>query len=123
MKLDFSLCSQPTQIVQENFVYSCESDGRTALVIMLYISKILLQVFSLVLAFWTRNVKVKGLDDSKYIPSAIYVSTIVLPISLTAAFTLRSHVNAFPAVLSTAHLFGATIILVIVFVPRVRGIL
>ena len=104
-------------------MYSCESDGRTALVIMLYISKILLQVFSLVLAFWTRNVKVKGLDDSKYIPSAIYVSTIVLPISLTAAFTLRSHVNAFPAVLSTAHLFGATIILVIVFVPRVRGIL
>lgn len=117
------LFSQPTQVVQENYVYACDSDGRNVLVIMLYISKILLQICSLALAFWTRNVKVKGLDDSKYIPSAIYVSTIVLPISLTAAFALRSHVNVFPAVLSIAHLFGATIILVIVFVPRVSPLL
>ena len=118
MKLNFF--PQPTAIVQENFVYACDSDGRTILVLMLSITKILLQVFSLLLTFWTRNVKVKGLDDSKYIPSAIYVSTIILPISLTAAIALRTHVNVFPAVLSTVHLFGATIILLIVFIPKIR---
>ena len=111
---------QPTAIIQQNFVYACDSDGRIVLVILLYCSKILLQIFSLVLAFQTRNIKVKGLDDSKYIPSAVYISTIVLPLSLTAAFSLRTHVNAFPAVLSIAHFFGASSILIIVFVPRVR---
>ena len=83
----------------------------------------MLQICSLFLAFQTRNVKVKGLDDSKYIPSAIYVSTIVLPISLTAEFPLRMHMNAFPAVLSIAQFFGVTIILLIVFVPRVSIII
>ena len=44
----------------------------------------------------------------------------ILPLSVFASFTLRSHVNAFPAIVGTAHYFGATAILLLVFVPRVR---
>lgn len=110
---------QPTEILHEHFVYACDADGRTALITLLYIYKIILQVIALILAFNIRKVKVKGLDDSKYIAAAIYITTIVLPVSFFASLTLWSHVNTFPAVLSTTHLFGATAILILVFVPRV----
>ena len=106
--------------MQENYVYSCSVEGRGVLIILLYISKIILQIVSLILAFRTRKVKVKGLDDSKYISAAIYITTAVLPVSVFASFTLRSHVNAFPAIVGAAHFFGATAILLLVFVPRVR---
>ena len=101
-------------------MYSCSVEGRGVLIILLYISKIILQIVSLILAFRTRKVKVKGLDDSKYISAAIYITTAVLPVSVFASFTLRSHVNAFPAIVGAAHFFGATAILLLVFVPRVR---
>ena len=110
---------QPTEVVYENYVYACNAEGRGILIILLFISKIILQVLSLILAFRTRKVKVKGLDDSKYISAAIYITTIVLPVSIFTSFTLRSHVNAFPALLGAAHFFGATAILLLVFVPRV----
>ena len=113
------LSMQQTEVVHENYVYACNTDGRGILIILLYISKIILQVISLILAFRTRKVKVKGLDDSKYISAAIYITTIVLPVSVFASFTLRTHVNAFPAVVGAAHYFGATAILLLVFVPRV----
>lgn len=117
------LSLQPTEILHEHFVYACDADGRTALITLLYIYKIILQVIALILAFNTRKVKVKGLDDSKYIAAAIYITTIVLPVSFFASLTLWSHVNTFPAVLSTTHLFGATAILILVFVPRVSLII
>lgn len=110
---------QPTEVIQENYIYACEIEGRGVVIILLYISKILLQVTSLILAFRTRKVKVKGLDDSKYISAAIYVTTIVLPIALFASLTLRRHINAFPALVGGAHYFGATAILLLVFVPKV----
>ena len=113
---------QPTEILQENYIYACDVEGRGVVIILLYISKIFLQVTSLILAFRTRKVKVKGLDDSKYISAAIYVTTIVLPVAVFASFTLRSHVNAFPALMGGAHYFGATAILLLVFVPRVSSL-
>lgn len=110
---------QETDIVRENYAYSCDTEGRGILILLLYISKLFLQIVALILAFRTRKVKVKGLDDSKYISAAIYITTIVLPVSIFASFTLRSHINAFPAVVGAAHYFGATAILLLVFVPRV----
>lgn len=119
-QIHYLLSLQRTEVLHEYFVYACDADGRTALITMLYIYKITLQVIALILAFNTRKVKVKGLDDSKYIAVTIYITTIVLPVSFFASLTLWSHVNTFPAVLSTTHLFGATAILILVFVPRVR---
>ena len=111
---------QSTEVVHEHFLYACNIEGRRVVVVLMYIYKILVQVISLILAFRTRKVKVKGLDDSKYIIATIYVTTIVLPVSIFAVTTLRSHVNAFPAILGASHYFGATVTLLLVFVPRVR---
>ena len=48
----------------------------------------ILQVIALVLAFSTRKVKVKGIDDAKYIAAAVYVTSIVLVVVIVATYSL-----------------------------------
>ena len=86
---------------------------------LLYGYKGLLQVIALILAFGTRKVKVKGMDDSKYIAAAIYVTSIVLAVTTVSTYTLMDYVNVYPAVVGMGFLLGTTMILGLVFVPRV----
>ena len=79
-----------------------------------------LQVLALLLAFRTRNVKVKGLDDSVYIAASVYVTSIVLTVIIVSTYTLRDYVNAYPAVVGMGLFLGTTTILGLVFIPRVR---
>ena len=81
----------------------------------------LLQFIALVFAFSTRKVKVKGLNDSKYIAAAIYVTSIVLAVTMVSTYTLMDYVNVYPAVVGLGFLLGTTVILALVFVPRVRA--
>ena len=78
-----------------------------------------LQVVALVFAFATRKVKVKGLDDSKYIAAAIYVTSIVLAVIIVATYSLREFVDWYPTLFCTGFLIGTTVILGLVFVPKV----
>ena len=79
----------------------------------------LLQIIALVLAFSIRKVKVKGLNDAKYIAAAIYVTSIVLAMIIVATYSLKGAINAFAALFSTGILVGTTVILILVFVPLV----
>ena len=63
--------------------------------------------------------KVKGLDDAKYIAVSIYVSSIVLTVIIVCTFTLTDFINAFAAVFCTGFLIGTTVILGLVFIPLV----
>ena len=118
------LLSPPPQelgIITEYSTYVCSSTARNVFLGILYGYKMLLQVIALVLAFSTRKVKVKGLDDSKYIAAAIYVTSIVLAVILVATYSLNEFVNAFPSLFCTGFLIGTTVILGLVFVPKVGG--
>ena len=97
----------------------CQSNGPLFAVLFGY--KALLQMIALILAFRTRKVKVKGLDDSKYIAAAIYITSVVLAVIIVSFYTLSDHANVFPAVTGLCYLLGTTMILVLVFVPRVRS--
>ena len=79
-----------------------------------------MQVIALILAFTTRKVKIKGLDDAKYIAAAIYVTSIVLAVIIVATYSLKDFVNAFPTLFCTGFIIGTTSILGLVFVPKVR---
>lgn len=79
----------------------------------------LLQIIALILAFSIRKVKVKGLDDAKYIGAAIYVTSIVLAVIIVATYSLRDTINGFAALFSTGFIIGTTVILVLVFLPLV----
>ena len=85
----------------------------------LYVYKGLLQVIALLLVFRTRKVKVKGMDDSKYIAAVVYITSIVLAVIIITTYTLTDFVSVFPAVVGSGFLLGTTMILVLVFVPRV----
>ena len=110
---------QDLDIVTEYFTYVCSSTARNIFLGILYGYKMLLQVIALVLAFSTRKVKVKGLNDAKYIAAAIYVTSIVLAVIIVATYSLNEFVNAYPALFCTGFLIGTTFILGLVFVPKV----
>ena len=79
----------------------------------------LLQIFSLLLAFSIQRVKVKGLNDAKYIAGATYVTSIVLAVVIVATYSLKDVINGFAALFCTGFLVGTTFILVLVFGPLV----
>ena len=111
---------QEREIVTHYFTYVCSSTSRIIFLAVLYGYKMLLQIIALVFAFATRKVKVKGLDDSKYIAAATYVTSVVLAIVIVTSYSLREFVNAFAALFCTGFLIGTTVILGLVFVPKVR---
>ena len=108
--------------MHEKVLYICESKGQVVLYAVLFGYKGLLQVIALILAFRTRKVKVKGLDDSKYIAAAIYISSIVLAVIIVSTYTLMDYVNVYPIVIGSGFLLGTTMILALVFVPRVSEV-
>ena len=102
-------------------MYVCSSLSRVIFLAVLYGYKMVLQILALILAFSTRKVKVKGLDDSKYIAAAIYMTSMAQAVVIVATFTLTRYVNAFAVLFSISFLTGTTVILLLVFVPLVRG--
>ncbi len=107
------------EIVTNNHIYICDSTARNIFLAILYGYKMVLQVIALLLAFSIRKVKVKGLDDSKYIGAAIYVTSIVLAVIIVATYSLKDVINGFAALFCTGFLVGTTVILILVFVPLV----
>ena len=109
---------QSTFVIHRYYLYICESKGHVVLFTVLFGYKALLQITALVLALCTHKVKVKGLDDSKYITASIYVTSIVLVVT-TVSYALIDYVNVYPAVVGLGLLVGTTVILGLVFVSRV----
>lgn len=111
--------SQEHFVIYNHYIYVCESRARNITLGILYGYKGFLQIFALILAFSIRKVKVKGLDDAKYIAAAVYVTSIVTTVVLVSTYTLRDYVNVNAVVFSTGFFLGTTIILILVFVPKV----
>ena len=101
------------------YVYICDSPSRYILLGIVFAYKAILQVMALFLAFRTRRVKVKGLNDSKYIAAIIYVTSIVLAALIVCALTLNKYVNTTAALFGTGILVVATTTLGLTFIPKV----
>ena len=102
-----------------NFIYTCKSTPRIIYSGILFGYKMVLQVITLVLAFSIRKVKVKGLDDTKYIAAAIYVTSIVLSVIIVTIYSLVDIITAYGVLFCTGLLIGTSVILILVFVPLV----
>ena len=101
------------------YFYNCYSKNRNIFLGILYGYKAALQIVAVVLSFGIRKVKVKGLDDSKYIAAAVYVTSNVLAVVIVWTYTLNGYVNLFPALVSIGFFIGTTFILLLVFIPKV----
>ena len=65
-----------------------------------------LQIIAFILAFATRKVKVKGLDDAKFIVVTVYVISIVLAVTILAIYSLKEIINGSVALFCTAWVSG-----------------
>jgi hypothetical protein len=64
-------------------------------------------------------VKIKGLNDAKHITIAVYVTSIVTAVIIVSLYSLKTYLNTYAILFSTGFLVGTTVILVLVFVPKV----
>ena len=110
---------QPTGIVMEYFFYVCDSKNRDIALGILYGYKAVLQIVALVFSFSIRKVRVKGLNDAKYIAAAVYVTSIVTAVIIVSLYSLKTFLNLYAALFGLGFFIGTTVILVLVFIPKV----
>ena len=84
-----------------------------------YAYKGLLQLAAMFMAFHTRRVKIKGLNDSKEIAVIVYINSIILALLAVVEFALASYHEVHAALVGLALLTEATVFLSLVFIPRV----
>ena len=72
----------------------------------------------ILLAFQTRKVKIKGLNDSKVVAIIIYISSIVLVALALVTFALRTYVNIGTGVFVAGIFTLTTIFLALIFIPK-----
>ena len=103
----------------EVFIYTCNSVARDITLGVLYGHKLLLHAATVVMAFKTRKVKVKALNDYREIILATCVSGLVLVLILVFTYTVADLINVYSVLTSFSLFVGATAIMVLVFVPKV----
>lgn len=116
-------CCYELQVVGEitaYFVFFCHNTSRSITLGVLYGYKMLLQVIALIFAFSIRKVKIRGMNDAKYVGAAVYVTSIVTAVVIVFSYTLDQYINVFAGVFCTGFFIGTTAILGLVMIPPVN---
>lgn len=79
----------------------------------------LLQVIAVILAFNTRKVKIKVLNDSKSVAVIIYTTSVVLVALVIVSFALDSFIVVTEVLFSGGILLATTVFVGFIFVPKV----
>ena len=117
------LTQQNLGILTEYSIYECSSHPwiRYSILATVYSCLGFLHICALYFAFQTRKVKVKGLNDAKYIAMIAYITTIVLLVTLATSFALSHYINIYAVLNSLGIWISATVILGFMFIPKVNG--
>ena len=86
---------------------------------MSYIYKFILQIAAIYFAFMSRKIRVKALNDSKEIAAIIYITSLLLVISAFGFWIGLRYLNTSTVVFGLAQLLTATVILGLLFIPKV----
>ena len=110
-------------VKEEYFIWVCyeASSPNFFWRIFIFTYLAILQIIGMLLAFQTRKVKFKGLNDSKFVATIIYISSIVLIALALVTFALRTYINIRTGVFVAGILTLTTIFLALNFVPKVRN--
>ena len=104
----------------DHFILAHESKVYYITAGILYGYKGLLQLLALLLAFRTRKIKVKGLDDAKSIIVAVYVSTVGLVLLAISTYFLKGdYVNAYVVIRGISVVVITSIMVALLFIPIV----
>jgi gamma-aminobutyric acid type B receptor len=113
---------QSLRVKEEYFIWVCyeASSPNFFWRIFLFTYLAILQIVGMLLAFQTRKVKIKGLNDSKFVATIIYISSIVLVALALVTFALRAYINIGTGVFVAGILTLTTIFLALNFIPKVK---
>ena len=99
----------------------CTSEGSATWLPVLFAYKGIILLVGLLLAFETRKVKIKSLNDSRFITMSVY-GAVIVSITLTPiGFLLQHFPNVQYAVIGIMILFSTSLILGLIFVTKVRS--
>ena len=102
-----------------NFIFICTQPESTIWLSISFGYKGLLQLVAVFMAFHTRRVKVKALNDSKEIAAIIYINSIILALLVVTEFALAKYHNIYAAVFGLALLIEGSLFLGLTFIPKV----
>lgn len=74
---------------------------------------------AVILAFSIRKVKIKGLNDSKEISAIVYITSIILVLTIVMTLALRDFINVSGTVNAVGYSTAATVVLAFIFIPKV----
>ena len=80
---------------------------------------IILQIIALFMAFKTRKVKIKLLNDSKSVATIIYITSIDIVALIIITFALDTYTVLVEAMFSAGLIIATTTFLAFSFVPKV----
>ena len=101
-------------------MFVCLKNNAVIWLAISYAYKGLLQLVAMFMAFHTRRVNIKALNDSKEIAVIIYINSITLALLAVAEFALNTYHDVYAALFGLALLVGATLFLTLVFIPKVN---
>lgn len=110
---------QVLEMITNYSIFICDSTALDITLGILYGYKAAVQVVALIFTFSIRKVKIKGLNDANYISIAVYVTSIVTAVIIVSTYTLKDYINVYAAVFSCGFIIGTTVILMLVFLPKV----
>ncbi|EDV23718.1 uncharacterized protein TRIADDRAFT_57193 [Trichoplax adhaerens] len=108
--------SQDETIVSQ--IWLCHSKHNLYWFIALYTEKGLLLLAGMFLAWETRGVRYAALNDSQYIAMSVYNVVILSGVGVLVVSIMAKSINAAYALMSALLIFGNTVILCLVFVPK-----
>ena len=79
----------------------------------------MLQIVGILLAFQTRKVKMKGLNDSKLVATIIYISSIVIVVLALVTIVLRTYTNIGTGIFVAGIFILTTTFVALNFIPKV----
>jgi gamma-aminobutyric acid type B receptor len=99
-------------------IYKCIQDGSIIWLAVSFGYKALLQLVAMFMAFHTRRVKVKALNDSKEIAVIIYINSIILTLLIVTEFALVGYHNTHAALFGLGLLIDGFLFLGFIFIPK-----
>ena len=111
---------QESNVLVEHYNLVCEGKKSIIWIGVMFFYIIATQLVAVYLAFRTRKVKIKALNDAKYLAFIIYSSTVTITVMIIGAISLRDFLHADAAVFSTGVLLFTSLILGLLFVPKVN---
>ena len=110
--------TQENRVTTEHVIYIYDTITYKVFLGLLFSYKLVFQLIAMVLALCTHDIKVKGLDDAKYIIAAVYIQSINLLLAAMTAYTLSQNLYAYTITCFALAVTVTTLILGVAFIPK-----